>query len=117
MAGSKECAVCNLRVVSTGKLRIRTLMNARNLIDQFVIWHLVLGAGRFVRAKKHAYDVAPVSFSHTLLDEPPGEITDSVQPGAKSAVLARGQVPDIFEQWSWDVPPGRLENEVVPRRV
>jgi hypothetical protein len=92
-------------------------MNVRNLIDQFVIRHLVLGAGRFVRAKKHAYDVASVSFDHTLLDQSPREIPDSVQPGSESAVLARGQVSDIFEQWSWDVLPGRLEDEVVPRRV
>jgi hypothetical protein len=85
-------------------------MNVRNLIDQFVIRHLVLGAGRFVRVKKHAYDVASVTFNHTLLNQSPREIADIVQPGAESAVLARGQVPDILEQWSWDVPPGRLED-------
>lgn len=42
--------------------------DARNLIDQFIIGHLVLGIGRSVRAQKHAHDVVSVSFDYALLD-------------------------------------------------
>ena len=93
------------------------LSDSRDLVDQFIIRHLVLRIRRSVRAKKHAHDVVSVSFNQALLDQFPGEFTDIVQPRAESAVLACGQVPDIFKQWSWDVPPDLLEDEIVPRRV
>jgi len=49
-----------------------------NLIDQFIIRHLILGARGSVRAKKHAYDNSSVSFDHVLLDQSPGEFADIV---------------------------------------
>ena len=55
--------------------------------------------------------------NHVLLDQSPREFAGIVQPRAESAILARGQVANTFEQWSWDVLPSLLENEVVPRRV
>ncbi len=65
----------------------------------------------------HAHNVISVSFNHALLDKSPRELADTVQPQAESTVLARGQVADIFKQWSWDVLPCLLEDEVIPSRV
>ena len=90
--------------------------DARDLIDHFITRQLVFGAGRSIRAKKHTHDVASV-LTRILLDQSPRKFADIVQPGAETAVLARGQVPDVVKHWPWDEPPGFLEDEVVPRRV
>ena len=116
MAASNDRAVFDV-LISSAQPEIHAFSDARDLIYHFIIKHLVLGVRSSVRTKKHAHDIVSVSFYQALLDQAPREFADAVQPGAESAILARGQVPDIFKQSPWDVLPGLLEDEVVPRRV
>jgi len=43
--------------------------DARDLVNHFIIGHLVLGVGRSVRTQKNAHDVVSVSFIGALLDQ------------------------------------------------
>jgi hypothetical protein len=116
MPSRKESAAVDMPVSTYNRYTCPS-GDARDMIDKFIISHLVLGVGRCVSAQKHAHDVISVPINHGLLDQSSREFANTVQPRAKSAILARGQVADIFEQWSWDVLPGLLEHEVVPSRV
>ena len=76
MAASNDRAVFDV-LISSAQPEIHAISDARDLVDQFVARHLVLGVGRSVRTKKHAQDVASV-LNNMPLDQSPREFADLV---------------------------------------
>lgn len=92
-------------------------LSSRELVNNFFVFHSVLGFFRGIRLQQHTQHVGSLDFFCVPLYGTSCKLACTIKVCAEPVILARRKVPDILQKKIWDVSPNRLEDQVEWRGV